>query len=145
MYPCTFRIGRKTTMYVGLLLLIAAAFGVSWAPEIISFTILEFIIGGTNHGSFLCTNVLGKTKYRNDVHGRNLQSLSEGTWGLKSLKTKPFFKKRLRGSILPCMQIYCKRLKVRNSRGGGGGGGAPPPPKKKTKKILKKIFEILFF
>nr|XP_022328515.1 organic cation transporter protein-like isoform X2 [Crassostrea virginica] len=55
-----YRIGRKTTMYVGLLLLIAAAFGVSWAPEIISFTILEFIIGGTNHGSFLCTNVLGQ-------------------------------------------------------------------------------------
>ena len=84
-------------MYVGLLLLIAAAFGVSWAPEIISFTILEFIIGGTNHGSFLCTNVLGKTKYRNDVHERILQSLSEGTWGLKSLKTKPFFKKKNEG------------------------------------------------
>lgn len=54
------RMGRKTTMYVGGLLLIAAAFAVSWAPEIISFTVLEFIIGGTNHGSFLCANVLGK-------------------------------------------------------------------------------------
>lgn len=54
------RVGRKITICVGLLLLIAAAFAVSWAPEIISFTILEFIIGGTNHGSFLCTNVLGQ-------------------------------------------------------------------------------------
>lgn len=54
------RVGRKITICVGLLLLIAAAFAVSWTPEIISFTILEFIIGGTNHGSFLCTNVLGQ-------------------------------------------------------------------------------------
>lgn len=54
------RVGRKITVCVGLLLLIVAAFAVSWAPEIISFTILEFIIGGTNHGSFLCTNVLGQ-------------------------------------------------------------------------------------
>ncbi|XP_048774399.2 organic cation transporter protein-like isoform X1 [Ostrea edulis] len=54
------KMGRKTTMYVGGLLLIAAAFAVSWAPEIISFTVLEFIIGGTNHGSFLCANVLGQ-------------------------------------------------------------------------------------
>lgn len=54
------RVGRKITVCVGLLLLIVAAFAVSWAPEIVSFTILEFIIGGTNHGSFLCTNVLGK-------------------------------------------------------------------------------------
>lgn len=54
------RVGRKITVCVGLLLLIVAAFAVSWAPEIISFTVLEFIIGGTNHGSFLCTNVLGQ-------------------------------------------------------------------------------------
>ncbi|XP_061178604.1 organic cation transporter protein-like [Saccostrea echinata] len=53
------RLGRKITMYTGLLLLIGGAFAVSWAPEIISFTVLEFIIGAANH-AFLCTNVLGQ-------------------------------------------------------------------------------------
>ena len=110
-------------MYVGLLLLIAAAFGVSWAPEIISFTILEFIIGGTNHGSFLCTNVLGKTKYRNDVHGRILQSLSEGTWGLKSLKTKPFFKKKNEGFNTSLHVNILQEIK--SSKFWGGGGWTP--------------------
>ncbi|XP_061189312.1 organic cation transporter protein-like [Saccostrea echinata] len=54
------RVGRKISMYIGFLLLIVSAFAVSWAPEIISFTVLEFIIGATNHGAFLCTNVLGQ-------------------------------------------------------------------------------------
>ncbi|XP_048771493.2 organic cation transporter protein-like [Ostrea edulis] len=52
-------IGRKKALYVTFVILLAAAFGICWAPEFISFVILEFIIGAANHGAFMICCVLG--------------------------------------------------------------------------------------
>lgn len=52
-------IGRKKALYVTFVILLASAFGVCWAPEFISFVILQFIIGAANHGAFMICCVLG--------------------------------------------------------------------------------------
>ncbi|XP_061177652.1 organic cation transporter protein-like [Saccostrea echinata] len=52
-------IGRKKGLYLAFVILVAAAFGVCWAPEYISFVVLEFIIGAANHGAFMICCVLG--------------------------------------------------------------------------------------
>ena len=54
-------IGRKKALYVTFLILLASAFGVCWAPEFISFVVLEFIIGAANHGAFMICCVLGSS------------------------------------------------------------------------------------
>lgn len=54
------RIGRKKALYVTFVILLASAFGVCWAPEFISFVILQFIIGAANHGAFMICCVLGQ-------------------------------------------------------------------------------------
>ncbi|XP_069140758.1 organic cation transporter protein-like [Argopecten irradians] len=52
-------IGRKKTLYITVIILLGAAFGVAWAPTWTSFVILEFVIGAANHGAFIICCVLG--------------------------------------------------------------------------------------
>ena len=57
---CFARLGRRKTLYLTFIILIAVAFGVCWAPEYVSFVILQFIIGAACHGAFMICCVLGQ-------------------------------------------------------------------------------------
>lgn len=52
-------VGRKKSLYIALIILIASSFAVAWIPNYVGFVILQFIIGGTSHGAFVVCCVLG--------------------------------------------------------------------------------------
>lgn len=39
-----------------------SGFALSWAPETISFIILEFIVAAAQHGAFMVCNVMGESR-----------------------------------------------------------------------------------
>jgi len=60
-YPCSmFSVGRKKALCVGLFLLLVSSVCVTFVPEFYTFGIMEFIIGGCAHGTFVCIAVLCK-------------------------------------------------------------------------------------
>lgn len=56
--PCS--IGRRKTLMAAVLLWNVSGFALCWAPEYISFIILEFIVAAAQHGAFMVCNVMGK-------------------------------------------------------------------------------------
>lgn len=50
-------IGRKKAMCSALALLLVTSASVTWAPGFYSFAILQFIVGGSAHGAFMCIAV----------------------------------------------------------------------------------------
>ncbi|XP_061175966.1 organic cation transporter protein-like [Saccostrea echinata] len=51
-------IGRRKTLMAAVLLWNVSGFAVCWAPEYISFIILEFIVAAAQHGAFMVCNVM---------------------------------------------------------------------------------------
>lgn len=51
-------IGRRKTLMAAVLLWNVSGFALSWAPETISFIILEFIVAAAQHGAFMVCNVM---------------------------------------------------------------------------------------
>ncbi|XP_048727164.2 organic cation transporter protein-like isoform X1 [Ostrea edulis] len=51
-------IGRRKTLMASVLLWNVSGFAVCWAPEYISFIILEFIVAAAQHGAFMVCNVM---------------------------------------------------------------------------------------
>ena len=60
--PCS--IGRRKTLMAAVLLWNVSGFALCWAPEYISFIILEFIVAAAQHGAFMVCNVMGKPLLR---------------------------------------------------------------------------------
>ncbi|XP_022286350.2 organic cation transporter protein-like [Crassostrea virginica] len=51
-------IGRRKTLMAAVLLWNVSGFALCWAPEYISFIILEFIVAAAQHGAFMVCNVM---------------------------------------------------------------------------------------
>lgn len=51
-------IGRRKTLMAAVLLWNVSGFALSWAPDTISFIILEFIVAAAQHGAFMVCNVM---------------------------------------------------------------------------------------
>ena len=53
-------IGRKKTLCIAAVIQVSSAIGAAWAPNFLTYVILEFIIGAACHGVFMACCVLGK-------------------------------------------------------------------------------------
>ena len=58
-YRLYYRIGRKKTLYISFIIVIASSIGLSWANSFIMYVVLRFIIGASNAGIFMTGFVIG--------------------------------------------------------------------------------------
>ena len=59
LYDFYFRIGRKKTMILSLLGLLASSLAISWAADFYLFCVLRFVVGFSSAGLFMSTFVHG--------------------------------------------------------------------------------------
>ena len=63
-----FSIGRKKTLYVSFIIVLASSVALSWAQNFVMYVILRFIIGAANAGIFMTGFVIGWYKYISFLH-----------------------------------------------------------------------------